>query len=426
MAVQQKLALAFMLVAALTGGAVFATGLLDRHLGMGAVFLAFFLIMLVALGAAVVLSRFFAQRLSALAIAARQISEGDLAVRIPAPREVGNNDEIDDLARSLAGMRGALLRLLSELADVSEEIHGSAQGLSGTAASLTTLTDEIAGTAQRLAHSSERSVDEMHRTLDVTQRVDGSARSISNSAEAALALTRRGGEDARRGRELAARADAELEHIAYQVDRMASAVEGFQAQALSINKTVDLIATIAQQTHLVALNAAIEAARAGEHGHGFAVVAEEVRQLSERAARFAEQIAGFAGQINAGSGVVIATMRETTSAARAGRQVVAGANDALREIAGGVLPLLEQMEAIASASRTQQQATDELVRAIEEVTRTIRDGAAGTEETSRATQREKHEMEAMARAAASLAGTSDRLKRLCGVFRLDRVESHTA
>ena len=75
---------------------------------------------------------------------------------------------------------------------------------------------------------------------------------------------------------------------------MSSAIEGFREQALSINKAVDMIASIGQQTHIVALNAALEAARAGERGRGFSVVAEEVRELAERAGRLAEQITGLA------------------------------------------------------------------------------------------------------------------------------------
>jgi methyl-accepting chemotaxis protein len=416
---QQKLALAFIAVAALTGGAVLSTRWIESRLGLGASFLALFVIMSVALGAAAILSRAFVRRLNQLAHAARQIAEGDLLLSLPAARDDKTADEIDDVARALIGMQAALTRVLGELRSVSREIHGSAQGLSSTASALASLSEEIADSTQRLATSNEQSLGQMQRTMGVTRRVEDSARGMGKAAEQALGLTRRGGDDARRARELASRADAELEHIAYQVDRMASAVEGFQSQALSINKTVDLIATIAQQTHLVALNAAIEAARAGEHGQGFAVVAEEVRQLSERAARFAEQIAGFAGQINAGSGVVIATMRETIAAARAGRQVVAGASDALREISGGMLPLLEEMERIATWTRDQQGATNELVESIETITEAIRSGASDSEETSLATKRERQEMERMAAAASALASTSDRLKQLCGAFKLE-------
>ncbi len=415
---QGKLAAAFMSVAALTGAAVLATRALAPLLGVGAFFLALFATMLVGLGAAVILARAFSRRLHTLAQAARVIAAGDLVAPIPAGRAGRAADEIDDLTRSFAQMREALIRVLTELRGTASSIHASAQALSGTASALSRATEEIAATARRLAHGAERTVDQIQRTSEVTRHVARSAEEIGASAEAVLAQTREAGEGARRGRKLAARADEGLEQIARQVDRMSLAVEGFRDQALSINKTVDLIATIAQHTHLVALNAAIEAARAGEHGQGFAVVAEEVRQLSERAARFAEQIAGFADQINAGSGVVIAAMRESTSAAREGREVVAGASEALREIADGVLPLVSRVEDIARLARGQADASDQLVHAIEDIARIAREGAEASEETSDATARQNESMDGMASAAARLAGTSDRLKELCAVFRV--------
>ncbi len=416
---QEKLAASFMLVAALTGLAVLGTRLLEPTLGLGAVFFAVFATMLVGLSAAVLLSRTLSRRLTTLAEAARQLAEGDLAAEIP-PARSARGDEIDDLTRSFAAMRDALFRVLGELRETADEVHESAGGLSAAARSLSTLADEIAATAFRLAEGAERTVDRISRAQEVTRRVAGSAERIGGAAEDALSLARRSGEDARRGRDLAHRADEELERIAAQVDRMANAVEGFRDRAAAIDKTVELIVTIAQQTHLVALNASIEAARAGEHGRGFGVVAEEIRQLAERAGRFAEQISGIVEQIHAGSGLVIATMRETTSAARHGRQVIGGASEALREIAGGVLPLVERMEEIVSLARRQADDSEQLVQAIEEIASIATEGAAGTRETSAATREQNRSMEAMARSAEALARTSDRLHELCSVFRLAR------
>ncbi len=415
---QEKLAASFMLVAALTGLAVLGTRLLEPTLGLGAIFFAIFATMLVGLSAAVLLSRTLSRRLTTLAEAARQLAEGDLGVEIPPARTGRGGDEIDDLTRSFTAMRDALVRVLGELRETADDVHASAGGLSEAARSLSALTDEIAATAFRLAEGAERTVDRIARAQEVTRRVAGSAEQIGRSAEGALSLARRSGEDARRGRDLARRADEELEQIAGQVDRMASAVEGFRDRAAAIDKTVDLIVTIAQQTHLVALNASIEAARAGEHGQGFAVVAEEIRQLAERAGRFAEQISGIVEQIHAGSGLVIATMRETTAAARHGRQVIGGASEALREIAGGVLPLVERMEEIVSLARRQVEDTEQLVQAIEEIAEIASEGAAGTRETSAATREQNRSMDAMARSAEALARTSDRLHELCSVFRL--------
>jgi methyl-accepting chemotaxis protein len=415
---ERRLALSFVLVGALSGLSMLASRLLEPRLGAGTAFLAFFATMLVALVAAVVLSRRIAARLSRLAEAARVIAGGNLEAPVPPFRTGRGADEIDDLTHSFAQMHAALVRVLSELSATAAEIHGSAADLSASAGALTRMNEEIARTARRQATGAEETVGQIHGTWEVTREVAESAGRIGAGAEAALLLTRRSGEDARRGREQAARAEAELDRIAGQVDRMVSMTEGFQSQAFSINRTVDLIATIAQQTHLVALNASIEAARAGEHGQGFAVVAEEVRGLSDRAARFADQIAGFADQINAGSGQVLAAMREAAGAARAGRQIVESAGQRHRDIANGVLPLVERMEEIAALAREQTAAGDVLVRAFEGIRAIAREGATGSEETSATTAQQTRSMETLARSAAGLAATSDRLRELCTVFRV--------
>ncbi len=415
---KQKLAASFMLVAALTGFAVIAVRPLERVLGWGALFLSFFVILLVGLGAAVLLAQRLSRRLSTLAAAARVIADGDLAAPIETPPPGRRPDEIDELAMCVSQMRAALVRVLGELSDTSQTINVSARGLSDDAARLLELTAEISTTARKMARGTERTVRELGSTETVTREFAASAERIGETASAALKLTRRTGDEARRGRDLAARADDEFEHVAGHVERMSHAVGGFRERALSINKTVDMIANIAEQTHLVALNAAIEAARAGEHGEGFAAVAEEVRLLSERASRYAEQIAGFAEQINGGSGELIAAMQESIEATRVGRQVILGASDALRDIAGGALPLVERVEEIESLARAQAEGSEALVAGITSVAEIARGGAVDIEEAYAATERQSRSMDSMAESAAELAGTSDRLRELFAVFRL--------
>ncbi len=415
---EKKLAASFMLVAAASGLAVLATRLLEPALGAGAILAAIFAIVLVASIAALVLSRRLVARLAALAEAARVIATGDLDARVPPAREGGGADEIDDLARAFSLMQRSLLRVVRELAATAAEIRDSSRDVAQTAASLRALTDEIASTSQMLARGASGTASRLDDTYRVTRDVATSAERIGMSAESVLLMARQRGVEARLGREHATRADRELERIGEQIEHMASAAEGFQRQARSIDRTVELIATIAQQTHLVALNAAIEAARAGEQGHGFAVVAEEVRGLAERAGRFAEEIAGFAGEINVGSTRVLEAMRETRDAARAGRRVVEEAGERHREIADGVLPLASQIEEIAEFARTQRKATEELVRAMEGISEIAREGARGSDETSSATTRQNSSMERMAVSAERLASTADRLHELCSVFRV--------
>ncbi len=415
---ERKLAASFMLVAGLTGIAVYATRFLERALGAGAVFFALFMILLIASATALILARRLTERSDALLRAVRVIASGDLSVEVPRTARRGRPDEIDELADSFHQMRDFLLRVLAELQQTSDRIYLSASETAGHAASLSSLTGEIADAASRLSRGADTTVERIRNTSDATRRLASSAEKIGSDASAALKITRRAGEEARRGRRLARHADEELERIAAEVDRMSKVVAGFRSQAAAINRTVDLIATIAQQTHMVALNAAIEAARSGEHGSGFVVVAEEVRQLAERSAEFAEKISELAEGINDGTGLLITTMKENLQAAHDGREVIAGANESLRHVASSVLSMLDTMETIATLSHDQQDATKVLVGSIDEIALIADAGAESSAETSKATREQMRAMDTMTASAKDLASTADRLKDLFAVFRV--------
>ena len=417
---ERKIAASTILVAALTWLGVLASQRLAPHLGPGATFVGVFGVLLVASLVAVLLSRRLVKRLGALARTARVIADGDLTGRIPEARSGRGADEIDDLARSFAQMQASLQRVLTEVAGTAAGLRSSARDVSETARALSSATDEIAATTGRLAAGAEGTAERIGRTYGATRQVAESAEAIGAGAEAALALARRSGEDARRGGEQAELAEREVARILDQIERTADVTAGFENRARSIGRTVELIGGLAEQTHLVALNASIEAARAGERGSGFAAVAEEVRALADRTAKFAGEIAELATAIDEEAGAVRTALDEARRAASSGREVIESAGSLHREIAGGVLPLLEKMEQIAALARQQSASTAELVGAMEEISQIAREGASGTEETSRAISRQTASMEQMAASASGLAAAADRLHELCSVFRLRR------
>ncbi len=364
--------------------------------------------------AAVLLSRYYTRHIRELVSASAAMSKGDLTRRV----EVRSADEVGELATSFNSMLASLLNVVTEVKSTSERVFESAQALSSTAEEMNASTEEISNTVQGIARGAETQADMVNRTQEITRSLAASTEEIAGKARAAAKLAGEAAAASRQGGADAMRAEEKMAEVSGKVGRAASSVEGFRDRALQINKTVDFITSIAQQTHLLALNATIEAARAGEHGRGFAVVAEEIRQLADNARGFAEQISSLAQSINEGSADVLKSMTDTHKAAGEAREVVTAAGRSLTEIASAIQAVVSRSEEISAVTQKQAREAEEVVKAIEEIARIAESNAAGTQEASAATQEQTASMQEMYTSAAQLARTSDTLKDLVSIFKM--------
>jgi methyl-accepting chemotaxis protein len=412
---QLKLGLAFLLVSATTVVANLIVNFLisPREYPLFNIIGLVCVDMLLGLCAAYTLSRYFTRHLRALASASRVISQGDLSRRVDLP----GGDEVGELAGAFNTMIDNLLKVVREVSSTGRSIFESAQALSATAEEMNASTQEISSTVQHIAQGAETQASMVSKTSGITKALAQSIEEIDGKAQLVNERATDAGFKAKQGGEFATLAMDKISEVAERIQGAREAVDGFRARALEINKIVEFITSIAQQTHLLALNAAIEAARAGEQGRGFAVVAEEVGKLAENAKGFAGQISELAGRINSESANVIASMTESTRAAREGREVVLEANRTLEEIVKAVLTTVERVQEISALTQRQTQSAEELVRGIEEISKIAEENAAGTEEASAATQEQTASMQELAVSAQGLARTSDTLKDLVSVFR---------
>ncbi len=373
------------------------------------------LYVLVGLSAPLLFSHYFTRDIRKLAELASVISGGDLTNQV----DVRSTDEVGDLARSFNAMLASMLNIVKEVKSNSEEIFRLAQTLSGTSEEMNASTEEISSTIQNIARGAEVQADMVNRTSEITRRLATQVEDISKRALKADELAALARAKAEQGEQHARSAVEQIHDVAAKVERASKAVRQFQTNALAINKTVDFITSVAQQTHLLALNASIEAARAGEQGRGFAVVAEEVRKLAENARRFAQQISGLADAINEGSSEVLRSMAEASAAGEAGVLAVQLAGNSLEEISSAVLASAERMKEISSLTAEQARGADGLVKAFEELHKIAESNAAGTQQASAATQEQTASMEEMAASAQQLARTSDTLKDLVSLFKVE-------
>jgi methyl-accepting chemotaxis protein len=411
--VQKKLAASFLLVTFLCTAVAVAVPRLQQD-PVWSTTLVVCLDLALGLGSAWLVSWWVVRRLKALAAAASVISQGDLTRVV----DVQGTDETAELARSFSAMLANLLNVLKEVRGTAEQVYDSALSLSKTTEDVNAATDGIADAARSIARGADAQADDAVRAVALTRDLTGSVDRVADAAKTVQAAAEEAATRAHSGAAAARNAAHGIVQVSNAVDASANAVDGFQGRADEIGKIVTFIVSLAEQTHLLAINATIEASRAGEEARGFAVVAEEVRRLADHVRGFADQISTVAEEIRGGSHTIAASIRESAKAAGEARGLVeraAVAFDGVLEAARGTT---ERARAIARSVEEQRGLARQLDEAQERIVRIARENARSTEETSAATTGQTASVQALSASAHELARTSDHLKGLLSTFRL--------
>ena len=293
------------------------------------------LAMLLAVGAAVWLLRSKLQPLSDLVRQAEALGAGDLSARL----NVSSHDEIGQLARSFNQMGEALSTMVSHIRKAAEEVNSRAQALSGLSGGAYDGMEQQSGEITSMAGA----VEEFSATsLNIADNMGNTERLAQENAQ-----------QTRIGRNSMQEASSSLEHIATALNSTATVINTLGQRSQEIGGIVGTITSIADQTNLLALNAAIEAARAGEQGRGFAVVADEVRNLASRTREATDEISGMIQSIQQETGNAITTMEHGNVLMQEGLSRNADVASALARIDEQSRSAGQQFAAITTATQEQ-------------------------------------------------------------------------
>jgi methyl-accepting chemotaxis protein len=293
------------------------------------------LAMLLAVGATVWLLRSKLAPLSDLVRQAEALGAGDLSARL----NVSSHDEIGQLARSFNQMGEALSTMVSHIRKASEEVNGRAQALSGLSGGAYEGMEQQSGEITSMAGA----VEEFSATsLNIADNMGNTERLAQENAQ-----------QTRIGRNSMEQASSSLEHIATSLNSTATVINTLGQRSQEIGGIVGVITSIAEQTNLLALNAAIEAARAGEQGRGFAVVADEVRNLASRTRQATDEISGMIQSIQQETGNAISTMEQGNALMQEGLSRNADVASALARIDEQSRSAGQQFAAITTATQEQ-------------------------------------------------------------------------
>ena len=307
-----------------------------------------------------------------LAANARTIATGDLSVAV----DLGTSDELKLVGDSLNEMTGAFRALIRNVQRSAGEVLEATRRLAASSLQVRQSSDQQSNAASAMAAA----VEEMTAGID----------NLSASAQDATRLSGSADQLTADGSRAVGKVVQEIERIAEVVNQSASIIADLGGRSEQISAIVNVIKEIADQTNLLALNAAIEAARAGEAGRGFAVVADEVRKLAERTTRSTQEIASMIGAIQSGSRDAVASMKVGVSRVAAGVALATEAGESLAEIGGNARQVVDSVAHISNALNEQSKVSTEIGRNVERVARMAEENSAAVAGTAgTATQLER-------------------------------------
>jgi methyl-accepting chemotaxis protein len=296
--------------------------------------------------------------------AVRAIAAGDLTRSIPA----GRGDEIGQLLATMADMQDKLRALVGDIQGDSRQLARAAQELNAAAAHSADASEAQSEAAAGMAAS----VEEMSVSID----------HVGANAREAQSMARRSGEESRTGGGIVHTAAGEMQAIAESVKNSAGTIRELEGHVGEISAIVGVIREIADQTNLLALNAAIEAARAGEQGRGFAVVADEVRRLAERTGESTGQIGTMIDKVQDGTRQVVAAMEAGVARVDEGTQTARRAGDSIQGIQESAARVVEVVQDIATALKEQSTASQEIAKGVERIAQMSEQNSAAVKQTA--------------------------------------------
>ncbi|MEW8030097.1 MAG: methyl-accepting chemotaxis protein [Candidatus Thiodiazotropha sp.] len=316
---------------------------------------------------------------------AKQLADGDLGARV----NYQNKDELSHIAI-------AFNRMADKFHDAINEVKDSVTQLASAAEETSTVTTQTnSGINQQLSETSQvaTAMNEMSATV---QEV---ARNAVEAAEAARAADK----TFHQGKQVIDKVIDVIGELAKEVDEAVGVIGQLESESMNIGSVLDVIKSIAEQTNLLALNAAIEAARAGEQGRGFAVVADEVRTLAGRTQKSTQEIEEMICNLQSGANKAVKVMAEGKEVTLVGVEQAAAAGEALQTINAAVEQISNMNTQIASAAEEQSSVTEEINRSIVSINEVAEQSAVGAQQTSAAS-------DDLAKLAEQLKGLVERFK----------------
>ena len=327
-------------------------------------------------------------------------------------------DEIGVMGRAVLNLRKNVHDMVQKVVESAEQVAAASEQLTASADQSSTAINQVAESIVRVAGAATEQFAEVENASQQSEQLKTNMNTFTDTLSASSSKIQETNNAAEMGAKSVSDAVDQMKIIETSVSEASTVIAQLGEESDKIGKIVDAIAAIADQTNLLALNAAIEAARAGEHGRGFAVVADEVRKLAEQSQTSAQEISNLIGSIQEKAQDAVHSMQDSVKQTQSGVNIVDSAGKTFKEIAVMVTDVEEGSERMEAIVADLVGSTEVITKSVDHINTKSREVAKESETVSAASEEQTATMHEIADASRSLAMQAQNMQEVIARFKI--------